>query len=424
VGIVAMEAEGIGMKKLRFMAALLLLLVLTGCWDKLELEEQAYTVVLGIDLIQDDRIRVTFQIANPQVGSSDTGAAQNEPPSDIVSFVAPDVLSAKELANSVITRKISFANLRTLIVSEQFAKSPLFHPIISAAVRDPEMRRETNVIVSKETALEFIQNNKPRLETRPHKYFAFMQERWRDTGFVPFSTLNRYLSRLGEGSLYLAMLATTKKENTEFRKNEDQYFAGQVPQSLGDPVQIMGSAVFKKGQMISKLSGEETRMILLLRRKSIVKSYIATYEDPLDKNLRLSIRLIKDGKTQIHIEPGSNKTRIRVTVPLTMQLLSVPSMINYTMDQSKQDALTESIQAQLEESAHAIIRKAQDEFKGDPFLWYLNARVHFLTRRGYTKYDWETQFAQADVKVEFQLKLQSFGKQLQSPKIEKGAGSE
>jgi spore germination protein KC len=420
MGIVPMEAEGFSLIRFKVLLSLLLLLLLTGCWDKLELEEQAYTVVLGIDLVQDDRIKVTFQIANPQVGSTDTGSAQNEPPSDIVSFVAPDVLSAKELANTVITRKISFAHLRTMVVSEKFAKSRMFHRIVSTSVRDPEMRREINIIVTKESAVEFIQNNKPRLETRPHKYFAFMQERWRDTGYVPFSTLNRYLSRLTEGTLYLAMLATTEKDDMDYKKNEDRYIAGEIPQGLGDPVQLMGSAVFRKGKMISKINGEETRMILLLRRKSFVHSFIATYEDPLNKQYRVTIRIIKKGKTKINVKPSHDNTKIHVTVPLSIQLLSTPSLINYTMDRGKQEALIEAIKTQLTSTANAIIQKAQQDFKGDPFLWNLNARTQFLTRTSFEQFDWETQFPQAKVQVEFDIKLESFGKQLKSPQIDNG----
>ena len=163
------------------------LLLLTSCGDKLELEQRAYAVVIGLDQNEDDDqlIDVTFQIANPQVGSTDTGASQNEQPSDIVTVTTPDLLSAKELANSIITREMSFEHLRTIIVGEKFAETPLFHHIFNSAIIDPEMRIENEFIVSKEKASAFIEANLPKLETRPHKYYFYMQQRWRDTGYVP-----------------------------------------------------------------------------------------------------------------------------------------------------------------------------------------------------------------------------------------------
>lgn len=105
-------------------------MLLTGRWDQLELEEQAYVVVMGLDKGASGMVDVTFQIANPQVGSTDKGSAQNEPPSDTVTFSTPDILSAKDIANSIVTRTISFSHLRTIIVGEELAKSSFFHHVI------------------------------------------------------------------------------------------------------------------------------------------------------------------------------------------------------------------------------------------------------------------------------------------------------
>ncbi|MFC0212400.1 Ger(x)C family spore germination protein [Paenibacillus chartarius] len=398
--------------------------ILMGCWDKLELEEQAYTVVLGLDKAGDGLVKVTFQIANPQVGSSDTGSAPNEPSSDTISFTTPDILSAKEMANAVVTRKISFAHLRTLVVCQEFAKDALFHRILSTSMRDPEMRREVHLIVSKENASEFIHKNKPKLETRPHKYFAFMQERWRDTGLVPYSTLNRYFTRLTEDTLFLSILATTEKNNQKPKKNEDDYLAGNFPQESGDPTQLIGSAVFKGGRMIGMLTGEETRYVLLLRHRSLAHSFISTLPDPVDDRYQVSVRMIKSGNTKVKVDVTKEPAAIQVTVPLRLQLLSIPSFVNYALDTQKQELLTESIQQELNKDMMELVKKCQREFKGDPFLWNLSARHEFWTREQFEAYDWSKQFPKADVKIQFDMKLESFGKQIDSPQVEVGAGSE
>lgn len=413
------------MIRVKLLPAVLALLLLTGCWDKLELEEQAYTVVLGIDQAEDrEMIKVTFQIANPQVGSSDTGSAENEPPSDIVTFTAPDVLSAKELANSVVTRKISFAHLRSLVVSEEFAKNKYFHRIITASMRDPEMRREVNLIVSKENASEFIHKNNPKMETRPHKYYAFMQERWSDTGHVPFSTLNRYFTRISQHSLFMGIYATTERSEKKPQKDEDRYLAGDIPQSAGDPTQIMGSAVFKNGIMIGKLTGEETRQMLFLRRKSLVQSLITTFPDPTNDRYRVTVRLIKKGNTKVKVNVRQEPASVHVTVPLKVQVLSTPSFANYAEDKGLQKLLTQAIAKNLEEGAERLVNKTQNKLKGDPFLWSLNARTQFWTRTEFERYDWDEQYVKADVSIHYDLLLESFGKQLKPLTPDRGIGSE
>jgi len=405
------------MRRYAGLASVLLLLTLTGCWDKLELEEQAFVVVLGLDKAADNLVSVTFQIANPQVGSSDKGVAENEPPSDIITFLAPDILSAKELANSVITRKISFAHLRTVIVGQSFAKEKLFQHIMGSSVRDPEMRREIHMVVTKEKAAQFIRKNKSQLETRPHKYYQFMQERWRDTGYVPYSTLNRYLQRLSSDTLFLAIYATTKQADTTAKQDDDDYIAGEVRAKGGDPAQMIGSAVLKEGVMIGTMTGEETRMALLLRRKSLTHSFLMTIPDPLNKRYRLTLRLIKDGNTDIRMNLRQDPIKVHVKIPLRVQVLSIPSFVDYRSDPAKQRVLHEELRSYLHDHIMELVGKVQREYRGEPFLWHLHARKQFMTWHGYEQYDWSKHFADAKVTTDFDLEIESFGKQAAPPKV-------
>jgi len=406
------------MKRYAGLLSILLLLTLTGCWDQLELEEQAFVVVLGLDKAPEDNlVSITFQIANPQVGSSDKGVAEGEPPSDIITFTAPDILSAKELANSVITRKISFAHLRTVIIGQSFAKETLFQHVMGSSVRDPEMRRETHMVVTKEKAAQFIRKNKSQLETRPHKYYQFMQERWRDTGYVPYSTLNRYLQRLSSDTLFLTIFATTEEEKTKAQRDDDDYVAGEIRAKGGDPAQIMGSAVLRTGVMIGKLTGEETRMALLLRRKSLTHSFIMAIPDPLDDRYRLTLRLIKDGNTDIRMNLGQDPITIRVKIPMRVQVLSIPSFVNYRSDLNKQRKLHEELEHYLRSNMMQLIDRAQREFHGEPFLWHLHARKQFMTWQRYEQYDWSKHFCNAKVSIDFDLEIESFGKQASPPTV-------
>lgn len=138
------------MKKqtVRFVFAVISLILLTGCWDKFELEEHAYVVVLGLDKREDNLIDITFQIANPQVGSTDIGTAQSEVPSDVVTITATDILAAKELSNSIVSRKMSFRHLQTIIVGEELAKSDLVNHVLASAMFEPEVRYDISLLIT------------------------------------------------------------------------------------------------------------------------------------------------------------------------------------------------------------------------------------------------------------------------------------
>lgn len=412
------------MKLLKGLLAAALLLSIGGCWDQLELEEQAFVVVLGLDQGPNRTVSVTFQIANPQVGTTNIGAAENEPASEIVTFTASDILAAKEIANSNVSRTISFAHLKAIIVSESFASSDLFHHIIGSAIADPEMRREVNIIICKEKPEKFIQNNKPKLETRPHKYFQFMQTRWQENGYVPYSTINRYLQRIELDTIFLTIYATSEPGEPEVSRNEDHYIAGEVPKRGGDPVQMMGSAVFRGGKMIGMMTGEETRWAVLLRHKSMTDSFVTTYQDPLNPRYGISIRLFKNGKTDVKMNLRQDPIVIDVTMPLRIQVLSNPSLVNYATRADHQKRLEASLSEQITSRIEEVIKKTQREYKGEPFLWNLIARTKFNTWNSYQKYDWPKHYAEAKVNVKVKLKLENFGKQLVPPTVTNQDGSD
>ena len=64
-------------------------LLLTGCWDKVEIEDLAYVIAIGLDKTEGENLVITYQIAIPEGGEGDTE-------SEIISIQAPDFLSARD----------------------------------------------------------------------------------------------------------------------------------------------------------------------------------------------------------------------------------------------------------------------------------------------------------------------------------------
>jgi spore germination protein KC len=394
----------------------ILIIPLSGCWDKYELEELAYVVVIGIDKGEDEQMfNVTFQISNPQVGSTQKSPTQTEKASQIVTIPATDIVTAKDTANALITRKVTFSHADTLIFGEEFARTKEFEKILSTALRDKEIRSTMNIIITKEKAETFIKNNKPTLETRPHKFFEFMQRRWKHTGLVPYSTINRYFQRMdGYKTIFLAIYATSFK-NEEKMGYEDDYLPGEIGVKGGDPIQFIGAAVMKDGKMIDTITGEENRICLLLRSETKADQWLATYPDPLKEGYRISARLFRNKDTKIKINTDEEYPKINVTVPLTIQLVSVRSQINYVTDEQKQKQLVKSIQDNLEKKTMEFVKMTQKEYKDDPFKWSLEAKKNFLTFDDFFAYKWKEKYPQAEVNVKYDIVLEDFGKQLKPP---------
>ncbi|HZG73049.1 MAG TPA: Ger(x)C family spore germination protein, partial [Chondromyces sp.] len=355
--------------------------LLTGCWDREEIEEQAYVIGMGLDESKEkDKIDVTFLIANPEVGSLQGGGGTNEPPSEIVTITASDFVSAKNTANTVISRNITYDFLQVIIVSEKLAKRKDFIRRIYSTTKDREIRRSTYLGVSKEKASQFINQLEPKLETRPHKYFQYTIRNSIEKGLIADATLQRFfkITEL-DADLFLGIYMTTEKNKKTKQANEDEYTAGQLDiQGKTNSSQVIGSAVFKEGRMIGKLTGEETRLSVLLSDEFEMSDVLTTYTDPFDSRYRITVRMMKDTSNQIEMDLKRTVPRVHIQIPLTLEVLSNPSMIDYTREKNKR-ILKKHLERVLEKEINDFIGQTQKKLKGSPFSLSLYARKHFRT---------------------------------------------
>jgi spore germination protein KC len=380
------------------------MLLFTGCWDKDELEDWGYVAAIGIDKAEDNKLEITFQVTNPQVGTS-LNANVPEPPQEIVTLPAFNIVSVKDLASTSVTRRLTLSHSTAIIVSEDFAKSDEFYRVICTTIRNRDIRGDLNIIVCKEKASEFINNISPKLETRPHKYFYFMTKRWKDTGLTPNANLHRLIQRTElDNGIYLSIYGTAKKgARNKQAQQESDHLPGGIDKKGGNPAELIGSAVFKKGKMIGKLTGAETQLSMLLRSKQELRSTIMNIPDPLDKSHKISIRIAPSGNPKIKMDLSSDSPKIDTNIKLQVVLIGIPSGINYVTDLEKNRLLKSSIENFLNEKGEQLIKKTQKEFGGEPFLWGYEAQKHFKTMKELEEYNWMEKYPKARINLQFTI---------------------
>ncbi|WP_077623854.1 Ger(x)C family spore germination protein [Sediminibacillus massiliensis] len=410
------------------MKKILLLLVipfiLSGCFDRIEIEEQSYVIAIGVDKADEQgKYKITFQSANPEVGSALTGSGAQEEPRETVTLEGSDLLTAKDTANSVITKQLALDHTKVIVVSEDLARSGEFIRVIQAVTRTTELRRSVQIIVSKENASDFLNNNKPLMETRPHKYYQYMLNRARETGIIPEADAHRFFQITeGDADAFLAIYATTEKEqrNNKEKGHEDEYTAGQVPIEGGNPTEFMGAAVFKEGTMIDTLTGQETRIANVLDDTMDMEAYFATYPDPKNEKYRIAATFSKERDTKVEIDyKKGQSTKINVTVPFTLEVVAIPSLIDYSTNQAERTMLQKHLSKILDDAADSLVKKTQEEYGTDPFYWSLYIRKYFKTVKEFEEADWNNKiYPNADIDVNFELKQLYFGKMINDSNLD------
>ncbi|GGA87563.1 Ger(x)C family spore germination protein [Ornithinibacillus halotolerans] len=400
-----------------------LLFLLAGCWDQRESEEQAYVIAIGLDKAEEDeqRVKVSYLIANPEAGSAAQGGNTDEPPREIISFIADDFVTSRNLANVVIAKQVTYDILKLIIVSEEFARDEKFIRWIYDATKEMEIRRDTKFLITKESTATFLQNNQPRLETRPHRYFDLMFERGKETGMLPPSDLNTFF-RITEADadLYLGIYGTTEKSDKTRKGTEiDQIVAGEFDyEGETNPTQFAGSAVFKEGKMIDTLTIEETQLAFLLNPTLDAQQILATFPDPFDENYRVTTKVMLDGKVDVKMKLKKDPPQIDVIVPLLIEVLSNHSMTDYQLNPEKKVELKNQFKKVLQEKIDALVTKTQEEYETEPFGWSTIARKKFLTIPQWVEFDWMKTYPDMKIDVSVDIKLGKFGRQGDLPSFE------
>jgi Ger(x)C family germination protein len=401
-------------------------LFLTGCWDMTEADQIAYVTALGIDKDEDNegKLNVTYVLSNPEVGNQaiGDGGAGDEPPQEIISFTANDFITSRSLVNTVIPREVSYNLLRVIIVSEAFARDSQFIRWMYDVAKSMEIRRDIIFFVSKEDPVSFVQNNQPKMDTRPHKYYELIFQRGQDTGITPPSRLVEFFRIMeGDADLFLGTYGTTiEKEDKKSIEDQDQIEAGEFQfEGHTNETQFAGSAVFKEGKMIDTLTIEETSLAYLLSNDMNQPGEIlTTFTDPFNEEYQIAARIFREGNIQLDMDLDKENPSIQGTVPIRMSILTNHSMIDFQNNESSRKRLKSSMEDELNNKIADLIEKTQEEFGSEPFGWSLAARKEFLRIPEFEAFDWMKTYPDMDINIEVELDFENFGRQTELPDLE------
>lgn len=138
------------MKKILILISCILLL--TGCYDNIELDDLAIVTGVGIDY-KDDEFYVTYEILSDVKTENNTALL-----SYTVSGSGKSISEAFIDANYKVSKKAYFAHLKVLILSEEIINGH-FNKISDYILRDTNIRSDFKVVASNGTTPEEILKN-------------------------------------------------------------------------------------------------------------------------------------------------------------------------------------------------------------------------------------------------------------------------
>lgn len=363
-------------------------LTLTGCWDRVEMQDLAIITAAAIDQLEDGKTRISVQLFIPRaITSGETG----EDPSLGSTFVREG--TGDNLANAIsmlqmkVPRKLFWGQCKVFIFGIELAKNGI-RKQIDYLIRHPGPRDNSFLYVSEDESKELL-TLVPPLERYSGEALRKLTLEEKGMG-TTIRDVDRAL--MGESESvsipYIQMLVSKEP-------------ARKLHETI--PV-IEGMAIFKEDQMIGVLNKKETRGLLWLK-------------DDM-KRSTISIRL-KDGDGEISMTPTLGKSKFSPEIKESRWIMNLNITIegdivqNEThLDPMDKDVLLKiekEYETALKERVAQTIEKLQQEFDAD--VMNFGRRFHQIYPNEWSKVKdrWDEKFPEVEVKIMVTAKVRRPG---------------
>lgn len=356
------------------------LVFLSGCWNRVEINDIAIVTAIGLDLVKDDKLRLTLQVAVPsKLVTGGTGGSGGKS-TIVISETGATVSEAYRNIQGKLSRRIFFSQSRILLIGEDLAKKGVFH-IIDFHTRYSEPRINSFIMFTKGKASKII-NSMPKFEN------ISAEE-------------TRELAKMGVGVKvyvrdFLNMLLTDGLEPfaSQFTLEPLEVY---TKKKSGETQALNGIAVFKGDKLAGWMEEEETRGLLWLRNE--IKDGVISVKIPNEKDGgRISMDIVRAETKMVPILKGG-EIKVEVDVVTELSVIENNSKLNLTETKAIEE-VQKYAEEEIRNRVELVIEKAQKEFGSDIFGFGQSVYKKYpKVWNTHYKENWEKEFAQTKVTI-------------------------
>ncbi|TVY11354.1 Ger(x)C family spore germination protein [Paenibacillus cremeus] len=373
------------MKKVGLMMCLILTTLLTGCWDRNEINNYAFWIGTALDLSEDGKLVKSAQVAVPADFKSKQGGGGSGKRGDIVlTATGTSIVDLTQQVQDKLPRRVFLGHRRSIFIGEKLARKGLVE-IMDQFTRNTDTRMRTDIfVVNQGEGKDVLKINSPFNQFSA--IVAVDQDRYCRLGDT---ALRDVLLDVGLDGIRPSMPMVDISPNNEQEKAEI--------------MEVKSVAIFNKNlQMVGKVWGRESLEMFWVKgvlkeqfiTEEIEEGSISLYESNLKKFVRTEIKGNRI-KAFVQLEGTGrvleNNTNIDVSV--TAERVPLERKLN-EIKAKKVEATIKKLQQQFGQDAVGI---GEEIHKEHPYQW--------KQLRG----NWDQLFPTVEVSVKVKLKIQNTG---------------
>lgn len=390
------------MKKIKYI--ILLLPLLSGCYNYRELNELGITTAVSIDY-KDNNFILIAEVINP-IKQQDVSASNNSPFVNFTS-VAPSIQEA--FRNTVLEspRQLYLSQLEIILVSEEIINNHL-EEFLEFFSREPETRTEIKVIIAKtDESTKGITIQSLLTNFSSSNILESLEVQNKLLGLTQEVTINELLNMYLDPNLEIVLPSMILYGSSDIG-DEKENITTSIPKTL---VKVGTTSVIKDGKILGYLSEEESKTVNLINgnlTKTILKipyedGYVVFEPNRIKTKQKLNI---KDNKITIEIS-GFSKIKEFHTNKNIKNMKTVEELNKY---------FNKEIENMIKDNFNQIREKYNTDMFGFQELYYRTDHKYF---KKYCSNWYETTFPNIELEVKSNIKLYEKGNTLGGIKYER-----
>lgn len=390
------------MKKIKYI--ILLLPLLSGCYNYRELNELGITTAVSIDY-KDNNFILISEVINP-IKQQDVSASNNSPFVNFTS-VAPSIQEA--FRNTVLEspRQLYLSQLEIILVSEEIINNHL-EEFLEFFSREPETRTEIKVIIAKtDESTKGITIQSLLTNFSSSNILESLEVQNKLLGLTQEVTINELLNMYLDPNLEIVLPSMILYGSSDIG-DEKENITTSIPKTM---VKVGTTSVIKDGKILGYLSEEESKTVNLINgnlTKTILKipyedGYVVFEPNRIKTKQKLDI---KDNKITIEIS-GFSKIKEFHTNKNIKNMKTVEKLNKY---------FNKEIENMIKDNFNQIREKYNTDMFGFQELYYRTDHKYF---KKYCSNWYETTFPNIELEVKSNIKLYEKGNTLGGIKYER-----
>lgn len=384
----------------KFLIMLAVLVVITGCWSRREIEDLGMTIGAAVDIGEETKIEeafeeqggnyekrnvltLTYQVVQPgqSGGPAVTGGGQKNYKN--ISVTGDSFYEVTREIPLMRGRPIFGQHYKVIVISDKVARQVSMKHLFDFFIREQEFRPSCLVLICKGEAKQAL-DHKDKSDFPSTRLLAMTNNQYRSSRILPPVSLSKLLPEINSSSTFLLQNVITADGEIKFA----------------------GAAVIygKTGKLIGFLKEEELEAVNWLSGK-VEGGVVKSYDEDTGQTIVYELTSLKT-----KIRPHLNKGRISFDIEMDSEgRLGERWNEGDDFDSHSMKQIEKNTTRQMSKRIDELLNKAQKEYRADVIGLSEYVRIYYPRTWEKIKSNWDDVFAEAEIRYQIKAKVKEFG---------------